>query len=215
MKFCKYCHQEKPLDAFSLNKNAKDGRQNRCKQCFCVYMKNRIAEKSGEINAKRRIQYAEQIEKKRAQTRVSYEKHKEKRLAYVKEYNSRLENKIRRREIMKAWKKRKYESDHLFALKYRISSLFRMALKVRGYGKTTQVAKILGCTWEELATHIERQFLPGMTWLNRGEWHIDHIIPLAVAKSEDDVVKLNHYTNLRPLWAKDNLLKSDKLETLL
>jgi hypothetical protein len=63
--------------------------------------------------------------------------------------------------------------------------------------------------------HIERQFVKGMTWENRGEWHIDHIIPLATAQNENDVVKLNHHTNLRPMWAKDNLRKSSKLENLL
>jgi hypothetical protein len=49
-----------------------------------------------------------------------------------------------------------------------------------------------------------------MTWSNMGEWHIDHIKPLATAKTEKDVYELNHYTNLQPLWAKDNLSKGAK-----
>jgi hypothetical protein len=51
-----------------------------------------------------------------------------------------------------------------------------------------------------------------MSWENRRLWHIDHIIPLALAKNEDQLIKLNHYTNLRPLWAKDNLVKSARYE---
>ena len=42
-------------------------------------------------------------------------------------------------------------------------------------------------------------------------WHIDHIVPLATAKTEEQVAKLNHYTNIQPLWAKDNLSKGAKI----
>jgi len=48
-----------------------------------------------------------------------------------------------------------------------------------------------------------------MNWHNKGKWHIDHIIPLKAAKTEFEVIALNHYTNLQPLWAKDNLTKRD------
>ena len=58
--------------------------------------------------------------------------------------------------------------------------------------------------------HLEKQFAIGMSWENRSEWHIDHIIPLSSAKTEDEVYKLCHYTNLQPLWAEDNLKKSNK-----
>jgi hypothetical protein len=50
-----------------------------------------------------------------------------------------------------------------------------------------------------------------MTWDNRGQWHIDHIVPLALAKNEQDVIDLSHYSNLRPMWGADNIRKSDTL----
>jgi hypothetical protein len=66
---------------------------------------------------------------------------------------------------------------------------------------------MLGAPYEVAKSHIERQFTKGMTWANHGEWHIDHVIPLASADNEAELINLCHYTNLQPLWAKDNLVK--------
>jgi DNA/RNA endonuclease G (NUC1) len=67
-----------------------------------------------------------------------------------------------------------------------------------------------------LKAHLEAKFLPGMTWDNYGVhgWHIDHIIPCAAfdLSKETEQRKCFHFTNLQPLWAKDNLRKSDSLE---
>jgi len=71
--------------------------------------------------------------------------------------------------------------------------------------------EILGCTWEFFRDYIEQQFTEGMTWDNYGDWHLDHIIPLSSAKTDKEVYRLNHYTNLQPLWAEENLKKSDKI----
>jgi hypothetical protein len=72
---------------------------------------------------------------------------------------------------------------------------------------------MLGIEWEMAKQHIERQFTKGMNWDNQGKWHIDHIIPLASANTEEELIKLCHYTNLQPLWAEDNLTKSDKIDS--
>jgi len=67
----------------------------------------------------------------------------------------------------------------------------------------------IGCSRKDLRVHIESEFQPGMTWENYGEWEIDHIKPLCLFNLLDQKERLaaNLYTNLQPLWAKDNLLK--------
>lgn len=97
----------------------------------------------------------------------------------------------------------------------RIRSRIHNAFKRIQSSKSQRTEAIIGISLPDFLAHIERQFLKGMTWENRSEWHIDHIIPLATAKTEEDVIRLNHYTNLRPLWAKDNLAKSDKVLYLI
>lgn len=74
-------------------------------------------------------------------------------------------------------------------------------------------SKKLGCTLKVFKNHIESQFKDGMSWDNYGKWHLDHIYPLSVAiKQGDDIfLKACHYTNLQPLWAVDNIKKSNKV----
>jgi hypothetical protein len=86
----------------------------------------------------------------------------------------------------------------------------RLRKALKGNVKTGTIAKQIGCTSAELRLHLENQFTNGMTWNNYGEWHIDHIRPMCsfeLSKVED-LNQVNHYSNLRPLWAEDNLAKS-------
>jgi hypothetical protein len=101
--------------------------------------------------------------------------------------------------------------DPVFKLKRRIRSSIRESFKRRGYSKNTQSQKILGENWNVVKEHFESLFTEGMNWDNMGEWHIDHIIPLSTANSEDDIINLCNYKNLQPLWEKDNLEKSNKI----
>jgi len=87
-------------------------------------------------------------------------------------------------------------------------------IKNKKFEKKCSTLEILGCDWETLKKYFEAKFQEGMTWDNIGKWHIDHIVPLAIAKTEEEVIRLNHYTNLQPLWAKDNLMKSYKMTPL-
>lgn len=72
--------------------------------------------------------------------------------------------------------------------------------------------EIVGCTPDFLRGHLEKQFKPGMTWENYGShWHVDHRIPLASGNSADEIKGLSHWTNLQPLEAIENIIKSDKI----
>lgn len=68
---------------------------------------------------------------------------------------------------------------------------------------------------EGLKAHIERQFVRGMSWKNRTKWHIDHIVPISSAATEAEVIALNHFTNLRPVWRRVNLAKSNAVTHLI
>lgn len=81
-----------------------------------------------------------------------------------------------------------------------------------GYYKRSKTTDLLGCDFNKLKNHLESKFAIGMNWDNYGKWHIDHIVPIASAKTEDEIVALNHYTNLQPLWAEDNIRKGAKLD---
>jgi hypothetical protein len=70
--------------------------------------------------------------------------------------------------------------------------------------------EILGCSYDFFKSYIESKFVNDMNWENQGKWHYDHIKPISLAKTEEEVLLLNHYTNFQPLWQKDNLQKSDK-----
>lgn len=102
-------------------------------------------------------------------------------------------------------------TDPLYAIKGRIRRRVLSSLKSKGLRKNAKTEAMLGCTYEEFKAHIERLFLPGMSWANFSDCHIDHVIPLDAAKTEEDVYSLSHYTNLRPMWGKDNQSKSSKL----
>ena len=110
--------------------------------------------------------------------------------------------------------KEKYLQNPVNRLAHRVRLAVRRHLK-KPYGTNAKTKLVLGCTFEEFRKHIERQFLKGMTWENLDQWHIDHIIPMATAKTEEDVIRLNHYTNLRPLWAEDNLRKGARIDYII
>lgn len=113
------------------------------------------------------------------------------------------------------WHKKKLSECEVYAMKSRVRGLITKCIRAGGYTKRSRTQAILGCTWEEFKTHIERQFTKGMNWDNRGEWHLDHIVPISSATTEDEVIALNHFTNFRPMWAKDNIRKGASMEFLI
>ena len=106
-------------------------------------------------------------------------------------------------------------TDPAFRAAKRVRDMVRTAiLRGKSTAKTSKTAEYLGCSAKEAAEHIAHLFTPGMSWSNHGEWHIDHIRPCASFDYSDPnwAFEANHYTNLQPLWAADNLAKSDKWE---
>ena len=90
-----------------------------------------------------------------------------------------------------------------------------MRLLIRRISPAAKIApakELLGYSVEEFCQHIESQFLPGMSWEDRGAWHIDHIKPISafLAEGITDPKIINALSNLRPLWARDNLVKGAK-----
>lgn len=128
----------------------------------------------------------------------------------IKKSEYYLLNKEKRNEYSKKYFRKRKKEDKLFNLISSLRTLINISIKNQGYTKRLRTQDIIGCSFDELKVHLESQFLEGMTWENKGEWHIDHIKPISTAKTEDEVYKLNHYTNLQPLWAIDNRKKGNK-----
>lgn len=116
------------------------------------------------------------------------------------------------KEKIAKYEREKRRTDPLYKLKANIRRTICDSLKQKGYLKDSQTIKIIGCTFDELKKYLESKFEYWMTWENKGlyngnpnyGWDIDHIIPLSEAKSKDDIIRLNHYTNLQPLCSYIN-----------
>jgi hypothetical protein len=150
--------------------------------------------------------------------KIWYDKSREERNKWRSEYYQK--NKEKLREYNKMYDKNKsinfmvkYHTTPIIKLKHRLSCRLREILKLKSLVKNKKYNEILGCSSVFLKEYLGEQFTEGMTWDNHGQygWHIDHIIPLSSAKTEEEVYKLCHYTNLQPLWAEDNLKKSNKM----
>jgi hypothetical protein len=117
---------------------------------------------------------------------------------------------IRRKD--RAYRKKRMSEDIEFKLRSTLSHRLLSALK-GGYKHGTTV-DLLGCSIKEFKNYLEKLFQPGMCWKNHGihGWHIDHIKPMSkfnLSKLEEQR-EACHYTNLQPLWALDNIRKSNK-----
>ena len=123
----------------------------------------------------------------------------------------RKTNKDKLNEYHRAYSKNRRKNDPLFRLKRNLSTRTSLAFTTKYWTKNSGNIDMLGTDYETAFKHIESQFKEGMTWDNRGEWHIDHIIPLSSAKTKEEMEKLCHYTNIQPLWKEENILKGNKI----
>jgi hypothetical protein len=124
-------------------------------------------------------------------------------------------NKHKKQAYERQFRKEYYKKDSTFRIGLNVRVRLGNSLKkIHAYSKISSIVKDnLGCSIQELKKHLESKFQPGMTWNNYGikGWHIDHIVPISSFNLSDpeQLRKACHYTNLQPLWAKDNLKKGN------
>jgi hypothetical protein len=188
MKKCSKCNEEKSFDNFCKQKRYKDGYQGHCKSC---------------VNEKSKQYYQENKEK----IKKFYNQHYKENKQYYKQYNQKSKERINK------YLKQKRQTDSIFKFKSNVRSLISSSFK-RGtnqFSKKAKTEQILGCTIEEFRSYIENKFVKDMSFENYGKWHLDHIIPISIANTEEEIIRLNHYTNFQPLWAEDNIKKSNTI----
>lgn len=162
------------------------------------------------IREKQRIRYQNNKEEYAIKSKIYRENHKEEKRLQDKRYR-----KNHREELNKKQLQRK-ENDAVYKLKCNLRGMIKNSFRRRGFKKKQKGEEIYGCTVNELIEHLiktyENNYNERWDWKYLKDVHVDHIIPLASANTEEDVKKLCHYTNLQLLKAKDNLDKKDSLE---
>ena len=194
-KSCTICQIEFPATTDFFHKcsvRSKYGIKSYCKKCG---------------NKKALERYYKNREHNLLKQKEWHYSNREKRIKQLREYS--YANKNRRNEYLK----KKKETDIQFKIRKNIRDRMRAAMD--GKSKSKNTIDLLGCSIEEVKIYLENQFTEGMTWNNYGKkgWHIDHILPCASFDLTDpeQQKKCFHYTNLQPLWAKDNYSKRDKI----
>jgi hypothetical protein len=238
-KICKRCSESKLILEFGTNKNNKDGKSIYCKECererskkfnknnpdkrrvtakkwleknkekHKEIIKNYLKKNPHMISSVRLKKYRENpkfVEKEKERGRLYYQNNIEKEREKRKQYYHK--NKETERKKNNEWKKNKLKTDSLERMKKNIRDRIRKYLT--GENKSKRTFDIIGLDKEKFKSYIENKFTEGMTWENYGQWHLDHIKPLYLSENEEDLIKLNHYTNLQPLWSEDNLKKNRK-----
>lgn len=182
-KVCKDCRERKALSLFPIHTN-------RCKRCQSKVVAAILKKKyhSDPVYRARHLERTSKRNMKRYYSDALYRSH------LLTQKHTRT--------------KTRYQSDPVF----RNISLMRRRLlsALEGKLKACSSLQLLGCSPAALKEHLERQFTSGMTWENQGRWHVDHIRPCVSfdLTDPDEQRKCFHFTNLQPLWAKDNMTKA-------
>jgi hypothetical protein len=239
MKTCTKCGQKKPLSEFHNSASAKDGKFSACKVCRNYYgaekrksvdqsaLYRAQIERIGKEAAKQKRREYYQRNKEAAKARAAewreknperhaelrkrhYEENKARYLERAKEWGAA--NRVKRTEIcLRYIAKKREESPEEYVATVAARKMLARVLAATGHKKRGKTFSIIGYTRQELADHMQALFQPGMSWDNHGQWHIDHIIPVSelVRLGVTDPAKINALSNLRPIWAGENLAKSD------
>lgn len=204
-KQCTKCGFIKPILEFSKSKTSKLGVRGDCKFCQKVY----------------NLKWLEKNREKANQSTKNWrEENKEYNSLYNKNYYSENKENYKEYRLKNADKRREYisfrlKNDRIFNLSTNIRNLIKISFSRKSIKKNSKSNEILGCTFIEFKQHLESKFEPWMNWDNYGNpkdgilepdktWDIDHIIPLVSATTEEDIIRLNHYTNLQPLCSYNN-----------
>jgi hypothetical protein len=223
-KVCTKCGVEQELAEFWTNKHSKDGLQHVCKNCQKQYHKQQHIIYKEKHNRQSK-QYHASHKKEQSEWQKKYDfDHKEEKKQYHKQHHIKHKEEINQKskqwyqknkiKVMQRNKIRRHTN-----IKYKMICYLRARLRIarKNNQKSGSAVRDLGCSIEFLKQYIESLFKPEMTWENYGfrGWHIDHIIPLSSfdLTNREEFLKACHYTNLQPLWAKENIQKSNKLCT--
>jgi len=183
-------------------KCSKESRKEKQSKYYKKYNKDPKNREAKKIREKLYFKNPENREKK-------YLQRKKKSYIYNQKYRSSQKGKeANRRGVKKAVK-----NNPIYKMSMNLRNRLNEFLNIKRLTKTNKTFDMVGCSPMELKKYLEKKFSPGMTWWNHSPkgWHIDHIIPLSSAKSYEDIVKLMHYKNLQPMWAKENISKSNKI----
>jgi hypothetical protein len=200
MKKCSKCGEEKNLECFNKRKDTIDGRRNECKECWKI---------------KSKIQYEKNKEKYNKKSKERYEINKDIILEKAKEYRKNhkiqyAEYRKNHRKERRDYNKLKRQNDNLFNLTYKIRNLIYKSIKKRGYLKSSKTNQILGIPYEDCLKYLFENAKLRYTdfkeedFLIKDKFHIHHKVFLETAKTEEDIIELNHYTNLELLTKNDH-----------
>lgn len=229
VKICNVCKIEKPLEDFKKAIENKDGRTRKCKQCFkdklyteeVIYKPEEGYKKCSYCKIEK-LEEAFYFRNKQKGTKQPMCK----KCNHLRQRKYRANNKEKSLKYDVEYTKNRIKTDPVFKFKNYIRKTLKRAHKkfLAEGSKSPKAEEILGCSLNFFKEYIESLFEENMSWENHGHckigncdvWNIDHKIPLSTAKTEKEALLLNHYTNLQPMWAIDNLRKGSKiLETYL
>jgi hypothetical protein len=225
VKTCSKCRVEKELGEFNKYNKSKDGYGSRCRSCQSAYYqanKERIEEKKRVWKAANPEKVAEYLkrwelanpEKRRDSRKKYYRNNTEKCLLSTQRWRKDNREHVSTYQL-KVDRERRAE-DPLFKFKGELRTIINQALSKKFYSNDSRFFKVLGAPSKVVSSHFDDQFIDGMGWENKGRhgWAIDHFIPLALAKTEEEAMLLCRYQNLQPLWAGDNRAKRDKVPSI-
>lgn len=193
-----------------------------CKECLKEDMRKNRLNKKDEYAEKDKIRRASLDKNQVRKYNAEYKKQNPDKI-YNLGVAYREKNKERIREHKRKYSKNRRETDPLYKIRGNIRCLIKNTFLSGGSGKAKKTEEILGCTLSFFIDYIVAQFTDEMSLENYGfckkedckrYWEFDHIYPVSKAKSEEELLHLNHYTNFRPLWQQDNRYKGDTVECI-